>query len=58
MGPREKTRENKISFYRTSTYVVRNMPSTDVLRNESERIILLIIKNAIGQEILANLVVR
>ena len=42
MGPRETTRENKISFHRTSTYVVGNMPSTDVLRNESKRIILLI----------------
>jgi hypothetical protein len=34
------------------------MPSTYVLRNESERIILLIAFNAIGQEILANFVVK
>ncbi len=50
MGPRETTRENEISFYWTSTYVVGNMPSTDVLRNESERIILLIVWNAIGEK--------
>jgi hypothetical protein len=43
-----------------STYIVGNMPSTDVLRNESERIILLIAWNAIGQEILilANFIVK
>jgi hypothetical protein len=58
MGPRGKTCENKILFYRTSMYVARNMPSMDVLRNESERIILLIAWNAIGQEILANFVVK
>jgi hypothetical protein len=58
MGPRETTRKNKISFYRTSTYVIGNMPSTDVLRNESKRIILLIIWNVIGQEVLANFVVK
>jgi hypothetical protein len=58
MGPRETTRKNEILFYRTSTYVVGNMPSMDVLRNESKRIILLIIWNAIGQEILANFVVK
>ncbi len=43
MDPRQTTCENKILFYQTSTYVVRNMPSTNVLRNESERIILLIV---------------
>ncbi len=58
MGPREISRENKILFYRTSMYVIGNMPSTDVLRNESERIILLIAWNAIGQEILANFIVK
>ena len=58
MGPQETTRENKISFYWTSTYIVRNMPSTDVLRNESKQIILLIAWNAIGREILANFVVK
>ncbi len=58
MGPREKTCKNKISFYQTSTYVVGNMPSTDVLQNESEWIILLIAWNAIGQEIPANFVVK
>ncbi len=58
MGPREITRKNKISFYRTSTYVIGNMPSTDVFRNESKRIILLIAWNAVGQEILANFVVK
>ncbi len=58
MGPQETTRKNKIPFYRTSTYVVGNMPSMDVLRNESKQIILLILWNAIGQEILANFVVR
>ncbi len=42
IGPRETSRKNKISFYRTSTYVVGNMPSTGVLRNESKQIILLI----------------
>jgi hypothetical protein len=36
MGPQETTHKNKISFYRTSTYVVGNMPSTDVLQNKSE----------------------
>ena len=39
-------------------YVVRNMPSTDVLRNESKRIILLIAWNTTGQAILANFVVK
>ncbi len=58
MGPQEKTRENKILFYRTSTYVVGNMPSMDVLRNKSEQIISLIAWNAIGWEILANFVVK
>ncbi len=58
MGPQETTRKNKILFYRTSTYVIGNMPSTDVLRNKSKRIILLIAWNAIGQEILANFVVK
>ncbi len=58
MGPRKKTRENKILSYRTSMYVIRNMPSTDVLRNKAKRIILLIIWNAIGREILANFVVK
>ncbi len=58
MGPRETTRKNEILFYWTSTYIVRNMPSTDVLRNKSKWIILLIVWNAIGQEILANFVVR
>jgi hypothetical protein len=32
----------KIVFYRVSTYIVGNMPSTDVLRNESKLKILLI----------------
>ncbi len=41
-----------------STYIVGNMPSTDVLRNKSKGIILLIAWNAIGQEILANFVVK
>ncbi len=54
MGPQETTRENKILFYWMSTYVVGNMLSTDVLRNKSKRIILLIAWNAIGQEVLAN----
>ncbi len=58
LGPRETTHENEILFYQTSTYVVGNMPSTDVLRNESKQIILLIVWNSIGQEILANFVVR
>ncbi len=58
MGPRETTHENKILFYWTSMYIVGNMPSTDVLRNKSKRIILLIAWNAIGQEILANFVVK
>ncbi len=58
MGPRETTPENEILFYPTSTYIVGNMPSTDVLRNKSKWIILLIIWNTIGQEILANFVVR
>jgi hypothetical protein len=58
MGPRETTRENKILFYQMSTYVVGNMPSMDVLRNESNWIILLIAWNAIGQKILANFVVK
>ncbi len=58
MGPRETTRENKISFYWTSMYAVGNMPSTDVLKNKSERIILLIAWKAMGQEILANFVVK
>ncbi len=43
MGLRETTRENETLFYQPSTYVIGNMPSTDVLRNKSERIILLII---------------
>ncbi len=58
MGPQETTRKNKILFYRTSTYVLGNMPSTDVLRDESKWIILLIAWNAIGWEILANFVVK
>ncbi len=58
MGPQETTRKNEILFYRTSTYVLGNMPSMDVLRNESKQIILLITWNAIGQEILANFVVK
>jgi hypothetical protein len=58
MGPQETTRKNEILFYWTSTYVVGNMPSADVLRNESKRIFLLIVWNAIGQEILANFVVK
>jgi hypothetical protein len=58
MGPLETTCKNQISFYRRSMYVVRNMPSTDVLRNESKWIILLIVWNAIGWEILVNFVVR
>ncbi len=58
MGPRETTRKNEILFYWMSTYVVGNMPSMDVLRNESKRIILLIVWNAIGREILANFVVK
>ncbi len=56
MGPQEKTCKIEISFYGTSTYVVGNMPSTDVLRNKSKRIILLIVWIAIGQEILANVI--
>ncbi len=58
MGPRETTRKNKILFYWTSTYVVGNTPLADVLRIKSKWIILLIAWNAIGQEILANFVVR
>ncbi len=58
MGPRETTRKNEILFYRTSTYIIGNMPSTDALRNKAKRIILLIVWNAIGQEILANFVVK
>jgi hypothetical protein len=58
MGPQETTCENKILFYPTSTYVIRNMPSADVLRNESKRIILLVVWNAIGWEILADFVVK
>ncbi len=30
MGPQETTHKNEILFYQTSTYVIRNMPSTDV----------------------------
>jgi hypothetical protein len=58
MGPLETTRKNEISFYSTSTYVIGNMPWMDVLRNESKRIILLIVWNAIGREILAKFVVK
>ncbi len=58
MRPQETTHENEISFYWMSTYVVGNMPPTDGLRNESKRIILLIIWNGIGQEILTNFVVK
>ncbi len=58
MGLQETTCENEILFYWTFTYVVRNMPSTDGLRNESKQIILLIVWNAIGQEILAYFVVK
>jgi hypothetical protein len=58
MGLRETTCKNEILFYRTSAYVVENIPSTDVLRNKSKRIILLIVWNVIGQEILSNFVVK
>ncbi len=58
MGPQETTCKNEILFYWMSKYVVGNMPSTDVMRNKSKRIILLIAWNAIGQEILANFVVK
>jgi hypothetical protein len=58
MEPQETTHKNKISFYRTSMYVVGNMPSTEVLRDKSERVILLITWSAIGQEILADFVVK
>ncbi len=58
MGLQETTRKNKILFYWTSMYVIGNLPSTEVLRNESERIISLIAWNAIGQEILANFIVK
>jgi hypothetical protein len=58
MGPQETTRENKSLFYRTSTYVIGKMPSTDVLRKESKQIMLLIAWSAIGQKILANFVVK
>jgi hypothetical protein len=57
-GTARTTRKNENLFYQTSMYIVGNMPSTDVLRNESERIILLIVWNAIGWEILANFVVK
>ncbi len=58
IGPQETTRKNKILFYWTSTCIIGNMPSTDVLKNESEQIISLIAWSAIGQEIPANFVVK
>ncbi len=58
MDPWETTRKNEILFYWTSTYVVRNNPSMDVLRNKPKRIILLVVWNAIGPEILADFVVK
>jgi hypothetical protein len=39
---RKKKLAKKNLFYRTSMYVIGNMSSTDVLRNKSKRMILLI----------------
>ncbi len=58
MRLQETTCKNKVSFYRTSRYIVRNMPSTDVLRNKSKWIILLIAWNAIGRDVIANFVIK
>ncbi len=58
-GPARNNSQNwNFVFFRTSTCFVGNMPSTDVSRKESKRIMSLIVWNAIGQEILANFIVK
>ncbi len=57
MEPWETTRKKKIVVL-ASTYTVGNLSSTDVLSNESKRMVLLFAWNAIGQQSLANFVVK
>ncbi len=57
IGAWETTRENKILFHMSYTYVIGNFPSTDVFGKRVQTDKSPIVWNANGQEIQANLVV-